>query len=134
MKKKYLALVIIVVAAMFLASCSLFGGKEGDEGPDLKKMTYYVPGDYFVTNVKDSDMLCKVSVGLAMTKDQTAFMETNQVLIRDTIVKILRDKTSEQLLAVDAVDVLSQEMSDKLKEVLKIEELYSVYISDFVVQ
>lgn len=136
MKKiSILLLIVIIGSSLILGGCSLFGGdKDSGDGPDLSKMTYYVPGDYFVTNVKDSEKLSKTAIGIAMTKDETDFLTSNNDLIRDTVVKILRSHTEEELMADNSVDMLSEEITAKIKEVLGLDEIYYVYISDFVVQ
>jgi len=127
MKKISILLLIVVIGGSFiLGGCSLFGGSDNGDGPDLNKMSYYVPGDYFVTNVKDSEKLSKTAIGISMTKDKSEFLSKNNDLIRDTVLKILRSHTEEELTADDSVNMLSEEITAKLKEVLQLDEIYYV--------
>lgn len=138
MKKKtaVLLILVVIVASVFLSSCSLFGGGDDSGETTLDDLYYYSPGDYFITNVKDSDSrLCKVSVSIALTgKDQTTFLEENNAVIRDTIVKIMRSYTEEELATPDIIDTLSERMTTTLQEVLGMSDVWYVYINDFVVQ
>lgn len=135
-RKIALLLCIVTIAMMALSACSLFGGGSEDEGglPELKKRYYYVPGDYFVTNVKDSKMLSKTSIALLCSKDKSDVLGQNQDGIRNAIVKILREKTEADLFADNAIDNLETEMTSSLKTLLDMEEFIQVEISDFIVQ
>ena len=100
-----------------------------------KRQYYYVPGEYFVTNIVDSTALCKTSTSLALSgKDQTAFLETNVAVIRNEIIKVLRSHNEEDLRAPGAIDQLEQEMTAAIQEELQLTDLVQVFISDFVIQ
>ncbi|MGI6152218.1 MAG: flagellar basal body-associated FliL family protein [Christensenellaceae bacterium] len=136
MKKKLMLLVTVaILATMVMTACSLFGGGDDSGEITLDDLYYYSPGEYFVTNVKDSNVLCKTSVSIAMSgKEQTEFLETNNAVIRDTLVQILRDNTEEELRADDIIDILAERMTTELRTALGTEDVYYVYINDFVVQ
>lgn len=142
MKKKKVLPIIIVVIAVIAAFCVYYfvlkpvpEEEAGSETVKLEDMYYYVPGEYFVTNIEESSALCKTSVSLALTgKDQTTFLETNNAVIRNAVIKVLISHTEDELRTAGAIDMLEGEMSAELKTALRLEELQTVYISDFVIQ
>jgi len=136
-KKTALFLCIIVICSFALGACSLFGGgdKAPGELPELKKRYYWSPGEYFVTNVKDNpDGLVKVTISVMLSKDKSENLEQNVAAIRNVILKVLVEKTEEDLRAENVIDSLESEMTEKLGEFLQMDEFIQVYISDFVVQ
>lgn len=142
MKKKLVPIIIVVVAVIAAFCVYYFVIRPGsEEQPEveatvtLEDMYYYVPGEYFVTNINDSSMLCKTSVSLALSgDDQTAFLEKNNAVIRNAVIKVLISHTENEMREVQAIDSLESEMTNSLKTALDIEGLEKVYISDFVIQ
>ena len=142
MKKKKIVPIIIVIIAVIAAFCVYYfvfrQTPEEDgatEAAKLEDMYYYTPGEYFVTNIEESSALCKTSVSLAFTgSDQTAFLETNNAVIRNAVIKVLINHTEDELRTPQAINMLEGEMTESLKTALQSEELYTVYISDFVIQ
>lgn len=141
MKKKIvpIIIVVIVVTAAFFVYFNFFANKDeadqGATGTNYEEIYYYVPGEYFVTNIVDSTALCKTSTSLALSgKDQTTFLETNVAVIRNEIVKVLRSHNEEDLRTPGAIDQLEQEMTVAIQEELQLTDLVQVFISDFVIQ
>ena len=141
MKKKLI--IIILAVAIAVAGYFVYTMKFKNQDPEsaltaetsIEDIYYYVPGDYFVTNIKDSKSLSKISVSLALTgKDQTELLTTNNALIRSCIVDVMRSHTDEELRAVDATAMLSEEMAASLNKALQMEDILNVYISDYVIQ
>lgn len=98
----------------------------------------YVPGDYFITNVKESENLVKTTIVLVVdkSKEDTEFFEMltdKNYIIRDAIVMILRSKTYEELCADDVKSVLTEEIVSKVNEALGITNIVTIYFSDYVV-
>ena len=96
MKKK----IIIIILAVALVGAGLYFFVFS-AAPKEPEVCYYTPGDYFVTNVKDSTALFKVTIVLEyLTTDDTVtteyFTKVNHV-IRDIIVFTLRSKTEAEL-------------------------------------
>lgn len=141
MKKKIvpIIIVIVVVVVAFFVYVNFFK-PESQESEDpqmttLEDVYYYVPGDYFVTNINESLALCKTSVALALTgEDETEFLDTNVAVVRNSVIKVLIGHTEEELRSSSAIDMLENEMTASLKSALGIETLQKVYISDFVIQ
>lgn len=137
-KKISLLLAIIIGVTLAVSACSLFGGDDDNvpagELPALDDRFYFVPSEYFVTNISESQALTKVSVALALTSDKV--METltaNEAAIRNVIVKILRSHTEEELRSDNAIEVLEMEMTEQLKETLQMNEFVQLFISDYVI-
>lgn len=137
MNKKLLILIVVIVllggaaAAYFL----LFAGQQ--EPPEVKSA--YVPGEYFVTNVADSDHLVKLTVVLEVDKaaddeEFHTFLTANNHIIRDTIVWVVRGKTYDELTSSDIKTVLSEEIVRKINENLGIDNVKAIYFNDYVVQ
>ncbi|MGE4484049.1 MAG: flagellar basal body-associated protein FliL [Oscillospiraceae bacterium] len=134
MKKKVLLLIIAVIVitagALYFFVFRGGGGETQDE-----KLYSYVPGDYFVTNVKDSDSLLKVTVVLALNTDKLeSTLEENEYIIRDKIIFELRSLTEEDILSEDIQDRLRTDITDNLNSALGIDDIVTVYFNDFVMQ
>lgn len=139
MNKKVI-MIVLVVAVVAVAFVVLNGklNKKNEENPAQASITdvyYYTPGDYIVTNIKDSKSLCKISVSLALTgKDQTDFLTESNSVIRSSIVDIMRSHNEDELRDPVITGVLSGEIADAVNKVLEINDVVQVYISDFVIQ
>ena len=132
--------IIIIIAAIVLvaAGASYFiffaGGDEEGKAEEVE-LTSYSPGDYFVTNVKDSSRLLKITVVLMLNTDKlTEELDANQYLIRDTIISIMRDLSEEDITSDNIQNWLRLQMADDLNSVLNIDNIVTVYFSDLVMQ
>ena len=93
-----------------------------------------MPGDYFVTNVKDSDKLFKVTIVLMLNTDKLndQLDKKDKYLIRDTILFTLRTLTEEDILNPDIQDNLRKDLTKKLNAALGIDNIVTICFSDFV--
>ncbi len=142
--KKKLPIIIVVIAVVAAFAVYWFVIKPMNEPPaedvpqevKMEDIYYYPPGEYFVTNIKDSLALAKTSTSLALTgEDKTPFLETNNAVIRNAIIKVLISHTEDELRTPEAINMLEKEMAEAVRAALQLEdELYNVYISDFVIQ
>jgi len=133
MKKKVIIIVVIALVAVGAAAYFLFLS-----GPGEPKDGFYTPGDYFVTNIKNSERLVKVTLVLGIStpdlvKAQKQLTEVNHV-IRDIIVFSLREKTEDELRADSIKETLNKELVKKLNEWLGIDYITTIYFNDFVIQ
>jgi flagellar FliL protein len=93
--------------------------------------------DSFVTNVKGSNKLFKLTVVLVMNEDpageelKTA-MTANEYQIRDSINVLLRTKTVTDLTADNVEESLRSEIASTLNHDLGVEYFVSAYFTDFV--
>lgn len=133
MKKKILIIipiVLVVAAAVYFFVIAA--------PPKKAEVSYYSPGDPFVTNIKDSARLVKVAVQLEITTTETekdtAFLTDHNQKIRDTIVFTMRSKTETELRADDVKNSLCKELIDNLNQELGINYITNIYFTDYIVQ
>jgi len=93
--------------------------------------------DSFVTNVKDSNKLFKLTVVLVLNEDPAgeelaASLEADSYEMRDCINSLLRTKTAADLTAENVEDSLRTEIASALNEKLGVEYFVSAYFTDFV--
>ena len=105
-----------------------------------KIYSYYEPGDYFVTNIKDSASLIKTTIVLELCvyekdlEDITDYLTQNNHIIRDIVVFTLRSKTEEELRSQDIAETLRREIVQRISEQMDVDYISTVYFNDYVVQ
>jgi flagellar FliL protein len=136
MKKK---LIIIIAGVLIVAMAGVYFFVIAAKPPE-KVYECYTPGDYFVTNIKDSSSLIKTTIVLELyvqekeLEDVTAYLTENNYIIRDIIVFTLRSKTEEELRSQDIDQALRQEIVQRISEKMEIDYITMVYFNDYVVQ
>ncbi|HBU12259.1 MAG TPA: hypothetical protein DEB31_05885 [Clostridiales bacterium] len=138
-KKKIAALLaILILAAAVLGACSLFGGGDEEEDPnalpETKKRFYASIGESFISHINDSKRMVRLNVALLLSKDSTELITQNQAGIRSIVVKMLREKSEADFLAPDIITSMETELTEKVRELLALEEFIGVVVDDFVVQ
>lgn len=135
MKNKIIIIVLAVVLAAGAAFYFLVFKNTGEEKNELAELYNYSIDDSFVTNVKDSSKLFKATVILVVNeKGLDDFLDTNQYVIRDTVLFIMRSLTEEDIRSSDIQDKLRATIPLSLNNALKIDNVVSVYFGDFVMQ
>jgi len=98
----------------------------------------FSPGDYFVTNIKDSNRLLKSTIVLVIDnttyKKPPAMLEENISQVRDTIIFILRELSEEEIRLSGVEESLRQKIRLALNEKLETEAIQDILFSDFVMQ
>jgi|AGTN01.2.fsa_nt_gi Flagellar basal body-associated protein len=128
-----IAVVLVVAVAVYLYFFAL-------AKPPEKEYSYYEPGDYFVTNIKDSTSLIKVTIVLELytyksdLEEITEYLKQNNHVIRDIIVFTLRSKTEEELRSQDIAETLRKEVVQRIDEQMGIDYISTIYFNDYVVQ
>ena len=136
MKKKII--IIIAIILVVAVACIYFFVIAAE--PSEKVYCYYTPGDYFVTNIKDSSSLIKTTIVLELyvqegdMEDVTAYLTENNYMIRDIIVFTLRSKTEEELRSQDIDKTLRQEIVQCISEKMDVDYITTVYFNDYVIQ
>ena len=138
MKKKGLRIATIILILVIGAAAAVyffyFRGKEKTEEKPAEYYTYALK-DSFVTNVKDSSKLFKATVVLVVDKaGMDDYFKSKEYIVRDTILFLFRDLTEEDITSQDIQDRLRVSMTDALNEALGINDIVTVYFSDFVMQ
>ncbi len=91
-----------------------------------------------------SEHLVSIDIAIALggkskdnEKEYTQFMEklnSEQVVIRNTVLRVLRNKTIEELKGVNSEDALSEELLSKLRDVYKNNFIVDIYFGDYFLQ
>ena len=135
--KKRLTIIILVVLIAAAAVTVYF---TVIQKPAEKIHSFYTPGDFFVTNVKDSSALIKTTIVLELyiyekdLEQVTEYLTEHNHIIRDIIVFKLRSMTEEELRAQDVADTLRKEIMASINKRMNIDYISSVYFNDYVIQ
>lgn len=136
MKKKLIPIIAVVLILAAAATVYFTVIKK----PPEKISSYYMPGDFFVTNVKDSPSLIKTTIVLELyvyekdLEDVNLYLTENNHIIRDIIVFKLRSMTEEELRSQDVAATLRKELVKSINDRMDIDYITSVYFNDYVIQ
>ncbi len=131
--KKILIIVIVVMILMGVAGYLLFLMP-----PPAAETIYYVPGDYFVTNIADSTRLLKTTIVLELSTAEadkvTEYLTENNHILRDIIVFTLRSKTEDELRSNGIEETLRTELVNNLESKMGLDYIVTIYFNDYVIQ
>ena len=131
MNKKML---LVVVAILLIGGICVYMFVIPKSDPPIK-YTNYSPGEFFVTNVDNSNRLLKTAVVLVLDTDKhQEMLEEKNALIRDTIIFLLRDLDENMIKAKDTMDILRTQLIETLNATLEITSIVEVHFNDFVMQ
>jgi len=136
MNKKFVIIIVVILVVAAAATLYFTVIKK----PPEKIHSFYTPGDFFVTNVKDSPSLIKTTIVLDLyvyekdLEDITEHLTENNHIIRDIIVFKLRSMTEEELRSQDVAQTLRQEIVESIHEKMDIDYITTVYFNDYVIQ
>ena len=124
---------LVLVAAIAVVLFVFVLGGEEKEAPIIR--TEFVPGEYFVVNVKPPSVrLLKTTVVLVLDTDTLEdFMKERTSEIRDAITSVLRAQEEDDLRALD-LSGLKEKIRVALNERLEIENITDILITDFAIQ
>jgi flagellar basal body-associated protein FliL len=129
LQKKIIIIVIAVIAAVGIGVW-IFTRPKPEPEP-----VAYSPGDYFITNVKDSNKLFKTDIIIELLgEDDVTLLQENNYIVRDTIVFVLSAQTEKDLRAQGAQDVLRETLIEELNIKLGIDSITAIYFNEYVVQ
>jgi len=129
-------IIIIIVAVLLVAGGAVYFLflKPAPE----PEVSFYSPGESFVTNIKDSVRLLKTSVVLEVstteTEEVTEYLTKNNHIIRDIVLFTLRSKTEDELRSMGVEEGLREELRKNISRQLGIDYVQKVYFNDFVIQ
>lgn len=129
-KKIFLIICLILV----ISALSAYAGYSFMKAP-AEHYYLYDPGEYFVTNIKDSRSLLKSDIIIKLNdKAQFNYFTENSFIIRDEIISLLNSKSIDELRGSDSKDVLKKEIRDRLNEVFNCDNVVETYFNDYVIQ
>ncbi|MEL7608592.1 MAG: flagellar basal body-associated FliL family protein [Bacillota bacterium] len=132
-------IIIILLAVLLIgAGVVIFILMQPEKEPEVFK-SHYETGDYFITNVKESEKLLKTTIVLEVDKaaedeEFYAFLEENNHVIRNNIISILREKNEKELRTDDSMRALATEISKSINETLGIDNVKTVFFTEYVLQ
>ncbi len=128
--------IIIIVAVLIAAGAAVYFLFLTP--PPKAQTVFYTPGDYFVTNIKDSKALVKTTIVLELSTTEpektTAYLKENNHVIRDIIVFTLRSKTEDELRSQGIEDSLRKEIVQNLESKMGLDYITTIYFNDYVIQ
>lgn len=131
MKKIIIIIIAVVLVAAGVTSYFLFFNDK--EAPVIR--AFYVPGDFFVTNIKDSKYLLKSTIVIELNQEgMDEYLSEYNHVIRDIIVFTLRDKTEDELRSTGVQDELRAEIVARIKSEMEIDYIVDIYFNDYVIQ
>lgn len=149
-----LALVILLVVVMG-AILMLFNAKKAIAVTSSKATSKRVnKKDLILLNVKepivsnineDNEIVwIKVKIALEVNKSDKGtkkfieeFQDTKtgkQVIIRDTIIRVLKEQTHETIMEQEAQDKIGEQIQTSLNEILGEDIIQQVYFGEFIIQ
>jgi Flagellar basal body-associated protein len=136
MKNKKLLVIILLLVIVAAAAVYFFYFRGKAKTGEKPAETYtYALKDSFVTNVKDSSKLFKATVVLVLDKNgMDDYFKSKEYIVRDTILFLFRDLTEDDITSQDIQDRLRVSITDALNKALGINDIVTVYFSDFVMQ
>jgi flagellar basal body-associated protein FliL len=131
--KKILIIIIAVVVVVGAAVYFLFLSP-----PPKPETIFYVPGEYFVTNIADSTRLLKATIVLEISTTEpdavTLYLTENNHIIRDNIVFTLRSKSEGELRSEGIEETLRTEIVKNLESKMGLDYITTIYFNDYVIQ
>jgi flagellar basal body-associated protein FliL len=131
--KKILIIILAVVVVAGAAVYFLFLTP-----PPKPETIFYVPGDYFVTNIADSTRLLKATIVMEISTTEpdkvTDYLTENNHIVRDIIVFTLRSKTEGDLRSDGIEETLRTEIVKNLESKMGLDYITTIYFNDYVIQ
>lgn len=126
-------IIIIVIIALALGGGAAWYFLKPKPVVDLS--FNYDPGEYFVTDIKNSKRLLKTDIIIhALDKSLEVEWTENNHVIRDIVIFTLREKTEEQLQSPTIQKDLNDELILKLRAEFETEAFEKLYFNEFVIQ
>jgi len=140
MSKTLLIIIIVAVVLLIGAGAALYflmwnnQGIEKEEEFQVEKGVIFHTGEVFVTNLKNSELLLKSDVYLNVPDRNLRVMQDNVQLVRDRIIRVLRQFTEEDIVKDDFQDIVRDSIKNDLQNTLNIDKIIGVYFAEFVLQ
>lgn len=141
MKRKKIIIIAAAAALLLAAGAAVYffffrNGEESEKGREKPEEYYeYAIKNSFVTNVKESSKLFKTTIVLVADEEGLdEFFEAKQSTVRDVILFMLRELTEEDIESADIQESLRVSIPAALNEALGVENITSIYFTDFVMQ
>ena len=131
--KKIIINILMIILALVVIGGGVFFAIQHREERDYRFS--YDPGEFFVTDIQNSNRLLKTDMILAMADSREAdfYIEHNH-RIRNTIIFVLRNKDEEELKNPSIEQILNKKIIRELNQAFETEDFQTVYFNEFVIQ
>ena len=99
-----------------------------------KDVVLYEFGSSFVTNVKESRRMCKLTIKLEVDAKLVELLDYKKSAIIDKINLIMRGKTEDDLAGIEGQMKIKAEIRDAIKKIISTEKKIEVNVEEFIVQ
>ncbi|WP_099187216.1 flagellar basal body-associated FliL family protein [Tepidibacter mesophilus] len=125
----------------FIISLLIFGStlylvyfKDSNKSNQDLKTFNYDAGE-FSTNMGDSNHYFKGKIVIESTdEDDIKIMTEKNIIIRDTILKVIISQDPEKMTSNEGLDKLEKELISNLSGNLDLKSIKNVYFTDYIVQ
>ncbi|MDI6604119.1 MAG: flagellar basal body-associated FliL family protein [Thermoanaerobacteraceae bacterium] len=132
MKKNMLIIILIVIIIALGGSFFYFSN---NSKPKPIEYYNYSPGKEFVTNLKGDNKFIRAVIEFQVT-DKTLLdsLQKENPKIRDVIIQILRNKSSDDIDGAQGQLKLQNEIKTEVNKIIGSDKIKNVYFDDFIVQ
>lgn len=141
LKKNILVIIIVILLVIIISFGVTFiymqsNYSQKDESLKVdKNIIMYSFGDSFVSNVKDSNKILKVTVRLELSNSKVEeVINARSPEIRNEINLLLRGKTEEDLKGSEGQSNLQKEILSVVRKLLNTDKVLNVYFDEFIIQ
>lgn len=132
---KTVKILIVVIVVIVLAASGAIGYFVMKQRPTEVKTYIYDPETSFITNVQNDKALVKSTLVIQVTRKKALTeLAEKSVIVSDSIIDVLRQKTKDEMLSDDIQEQLKMEICGRIAKDTGIEGIDTIYFSEFVVQ
>lgn len=140
--KKNILVIIIVILFIIIISFGLtilfMQNNNGEKDESLKvdkNIIMYSFSDSFISNVKDSNKILKITVRLELSNSKVEeVINARSPELRNEINLLLRGKTEEDLKGSEGQSNLQKEILSVVRKLLNTDKVLNVYFDEFIIQ
>ncbi|MDD2480756.1 MAG: flagellar basal body-associated FliL family protein [Lutispora sp.] len=143
MENKKMILIIVIILLVFVIIATgfiLYFIKSNDTAKEEllkvdKNIIMYSFDDSFISNVKDSKKILKITIKLELPNSKIEkLIDARNPEIRNEVNLILRGKTEEDLNGSEGQVKLQEEILGVVKKILKTDKILNVFFDEFIIQ
>lgn len=131
----FLLLIIIFGTVYYIATINNIKKPEDNPIKIDKNIVMYDFGQAFISNVKESKRVLKVSISIELANSKISeLIEGRKPEIVNKINLILRDKKEEDLSGAQGQLRLQNEILAEIRKILNTDKVLNIFFSEFIVQ
>lgn len=143
MDKKNFVLIAIIILLLFIILSGIIlyifvlnkpVEPESKEIEIDENIVLYEFGSSFITNVKDSKKMCKLTIKLEVDQKLVTLLDYKKSAIIDKVNLIMRAKTEDDLAGVEGQMKIKAEIKNAVMKIISTEKTIEVNVEEFIVQ